>query len=336
MLTATITSNDSNIVISIHDEDNLIVKATLIREQRVFKIKFGYSKIVKQTGKSLLLNKSGLCIVSNKLSAEAQKMLAETIKKELNGVDFITISEIEPIELFIKYLESKISIYKTEKSNLINYKINLSGGFQKYFDELNSKLRTKFSKEVRKFYGLFDGNVEVNAFTKEEHINQFMKDCTDIYNESWKDRKINNVKLSDVQRYVRNSEWLGYILYANKEPIAFYHGFVRDNQYALVVNGYKAKYRAYGPGKVLLNKMLELSDDEPYNIIDLGSGTSQYKRQCSNECHEIYSAYIAKKTSKFGVIFMMQTILDETYSRIRNILQKMKLDVYARRIVRGG
>lgn len=328
--------SEANIIIDILKGDELLAKVTLVFEERVFPIKFGLFKIISFSGKSLLLEKNGLSIMTRSFSTEAQYLLAGVIKNELNIVDFIRISEIENMEHLITGMECNYSVYKPNKTNLVNYVVNLKSGFKEYFEGLKSNNRKVLAKESRRLYDFFDGEVEILNFRYEDQIPQFVKDCTEIYDQSWKEGKVENVQFVNLPKYAQDKEWLGYVMYAKNEPIAYLHGLINDKLYIMIANGYKSVYRSYAPGKVLMLKILELSNTERHNIFDFGSGMSDYKKIFSNECYQIYSANIAKKISKFGIIFLARSYLDNCYFKIKSLLEKMKFEKFVRRIVRGG
>ena len=276
------------------------------------------------------------CLKINQSNIEIYKQLShEQLQNRLNVVDFLKIDDIDFEQRLVDKLETVGCVYKGNENNLINYFINIEEGYSNYIDQMKSKHRKELRREVRRFYEAFS-DVEIIYYKKNDDIQAYIAAMSEIHEQSWKKGTLASVAELDIMRLVEKEHWLGVILYADNKPVSYMHGELKpDGKYLLIENAYCEEQKRLKPGKVIISKIIENHENHEIKKIDFGSGLSTYKKIFCNDSQKIYSALISKPFTKIAFMFQCQKVLDITYSAIKKLSIKLKIEHRIRSIARS-
>lgn len=315
------------LLVSVNVNRVFSVNKNLLLQNHSFILKLGLFKLAQVKSNCVVINQSN--IVSYK------EYTQDDISMLLTKVDYLKIDDIKLDLDFIQKVEASRKVYKGNHSNQINYFININEGYEKYIDAMKSKYKKELRREVRRFYEAFDA-VNIVYFNKSNEVEKFMSDMQSIHNSSWKNGTLNELNVATVSKLANKGKWLGVVLYADGSPISYMHGILdSDDEYLLINNGYIDALKHLKPGKVLISKIIENHMQFNIRTIDFGSGSSVYKKIFCNDSHNIYSALITIKHSKYALLFQVQTWLDTFYSLVKRCSEKLNLDHKLRKIARS-
>jgi hypothetical protein len=300
--------------------------AIFIPRAHFLQLKLGLYNLFKLKCTCLQINQSNVDIYKNQSQQQFMDLL--------NTVNYLKVDDIDFEPCFINILEGLGSVYKGNKSNLINYYINIEQGYTSYIDQMKSKHKKELRREVRRFYEVFT-DVDIVYYKTDEDVLNFMNASQEIHKNSWKKGILESTDKKSVDKLVMENEWLGVVLFADNKPISYMHGALKTGgKYYLIDNAYCEADKKLKPGKVIISKIIENHGSHNISKIDFGSGMSTYKKIFCNDSHKIYSALISKKLTKASFMFQCQKTLDLTYSGIKKLTTKLNIEHKIRKLVR--
>jgi CelD/BcsL family acetyltransferase involved in cellulose biosynthesis len=83
------------------------------------------------------------------------------------------------------------------------------------------------------------------------------------------------------------------ILFFNKQPIAFFLGYVHKSTYFAFQTAYLSEFRKLNPGKVLLYLLFKRLQNEEITMLDFGRGESHLKKELTNSKRRNIDVYLS-------------------------------------------
>jgi Acetyltransferase (GNAT) domain len=159
-----------------------------------------------------------------------------------------------------------------------------------FLASLSRNQRTQQRRRERKIARAFDSH-RIERFCSAEEISRLIQDAEWVAKRSYQRRL--NVGFSDSSIIRSRLEfdaakgWLvGYILYFDEQPCAFWIGSLRNRVFLSNYLAFDPSYSEYSPGMYLVMKVMEAlsSDASSYcaDRIDFGVGDAIYKERLSN------------------------------------------------------
>jgi hypothetical protein len=285
-------SPDSSPYIAAFYQDSQLVGIIIAKTvSKSLVIKLGYINISTPKFKKLEIEIDGIIASNNSTAAEDMFSFLNTLvsKRIVEIIEFEHFSERNLIwnELneSVKYLRN-ISFPGREYISQIR---NSEDGKQNIFHK--AKTIRNFRRADRIINEHFK-NLELKEYSKFELIDEFLvnseKICRNSYhcelgvgienNDYWK-RNLMNM--------MRGNYFLGFILFADNEPVAYNFGLIYKNYFYGFNMSFDLAYRSLQPGSFLLRRMIENLVEKKIDYFHLGYGEAEYKKLYSSmNCDE--------------------------------------------------
>lgn len=221
---------------------------------------------------------------------------------------------------YFENIHSKFSIRNFEAPYF-----NINTDFTSY---LNSRSKYNSIKTLIRSKNKFEeaGNVIYKQLNSSE-----INECFQLHEMRWK-RKYDASNFSEKEHRkffgdIVNKENLSFQVYVygmklGKRLIAFTYGFLCNGTFHFYRICHDNDFSVYGPGKIILMKLIEDCFLKEIQVFDFGLGYARYKSEWTDDKNIIYE-FIAPLTSGYSQIFYYMYIL-----RIRAIKSAKKLKAY--------
>jgi hypothetical protein len=155
--------------------------------------------------------------------------------------------------------------------------------FEKTLEHRTGKHRGNLRRLDKKLCEQFGGDVTVREFSRSEDIDEFLMLCAGITARSYHGAIGAGVVDNALWRSILHVEasakrWIGFVLIAKGQPIAYDTGVVYDGTYHLEATSYLPEHRALGPGTVLLMRVIKELCERELTKLDFGFGDAEYKQ----------------------------------------------------------
>lgn len=152
---------------------------------------------------------------------------------------------------------------------------------------LSQNERYQQRKRARNLANEF-GDHRIESLTEPTDVDQLMRDAESIASKSY--QRGLRVGFSDTSMtrsrllFEAHKGWLlGYVLYLNGQPAAFWIGSLRNGVFLSEYLSFDPAYTKYAPGMYLILKVMEELQDKPRNppvrLVDFGIGDAAYKER---------------------------------------------------------
>jgi CelD/BcsL family acetyltransferase involved in cellulose biosynthesis len=182
-----------------------------------------------------------------------------------------------------------------------------------YEDYLHSQFPRKRRNALRRLTKKLESRapVAIERVTRVEELPRFFGMVEKVAARTWQALRLGQVFTADcplAARLVRCAErgWLrSYVLLCGGEPIAFGLGLQADQVYRYEVIGYDPDWSEYGPGNVLLLRLLEdLFAFEKPQLLDFGHGESELKHRFANDLYPEANVYLVRRTPAATIAYV--------------------------------
>lgn len=270
-----------------------------------FPIKMGYSIVYKPFVRSITFGYGGIL---GKETKEICQLIITQLdnalkRKEGDIVYFQAVNEESPFYEIFK--EIPRGLFRKQASLLkSHWKLEFLGTFDDYFRNLSKQTRKRLKREENRIDREFGQHMALKYYHSKDEIDIIMKDQEFIarktyhrgldvgfvYNSRTRERY-----LSALERGLCRS----YILYINREPVAFLDGLEYGGTFYGGTTGYDPKYKQYHVGTYLLIKIFEhLTKNGNVKAMDFGLGDAEYKRIYCNESWKEADVFMFAPTLK--------------------------------------
>jgi CelD/BcsL family acetyltransferase involved in cellulose biosynthesis len=166
----------------------------------------------------------------------------------------------------------------------VRLKIQLPPTFEEYWGKFSGKTRGTYRRQEKKI-----GEFRILYCTSLDQIADFLRDANRISVKTWQTDqfglriKNNDIELAQYAFLANQGALRCYLMYVGEKPVTFVVGMQFRGVFRYDEVGFDREYHAFGPGKILLIKILEdLYARNTPQWFDFGMGDADYKRQFSN------------------------------------------------------
>lgn len=134
---------------------------------------------------------------------------------------------------------------------------------------------------------------------------------------------------SRMRRYAERGHLRAYVCFVEREPIAFWIGFIYEKIFHLAYTGYDPKWRKYEVGTILFIRMIEdliQHDRAVVEQIDFGLGDAEYKKRFGDTSWEETSLFIYSSTWKSKKIKFLRDTSNKARRCFEMLLKKCDLE----------
>jgi CelD/BcsL family acetyltransferase involved in cellulose biosynthesis len=269
------------------------------------------------------------------LLREPAAVSEQAIRDMLRQADFVHFRSVDFSTELVEKVERLGVVCRGRSSKRTNYLVNLEGGYANYLSSLKKRRRQTIGREIRRLEKRFDGDTNLVLYG-EDQVADFLEHAVEIHRNSWKNNRFSEPTAYAIEAGSQGDRWYGAILFGGGVAISYEHGYINSDRVSVRGStAYRADYRSVGPSKVLISMVLERHEEIGFQVLDFDVGGAEYKQQYSNEVREVYDARIARRFSRFGVIFGAQRLSDRIYGYIRSLVERFGADSRVRRLVRS-
>jgi len=207
-----------------------------------------------------------------------------------------------------------------------NYVVDLSGGYQRYMEDLQSRnadfvrdTGRRFRRATRSLGDLVVRNSDtVDAHTLDRVIlqkrAQYMRTNT---GDALKDVRVRHLLEFLASQNDKDCGVFYTALEAGGEVVAEHLGLRYFDALSYWFPVYDVKFQQYSPGRLILWELIKGATENGITLIDFGEGESQYKRQFSNKLISSHKAYWEADSfrSNFARMYQSYTWRAQSLSR---------------------
>jgi hypothetical protein len=178
---------------------------------------------------------------------------------------------------------------------------------------LSGDLRWQLKRKAKKIQSGFP-TLSLRCFEKPEDVDDMIRDVEMVASKSYqRGLGVGFHNNQDTRRrllsQMARGKYLGYALYLEGRPTAFWLGSFRDRIFFSDFLGFDSAYSAYSPGTFLQTKVFEDLLVRQATRIDFGPGDARYKAQFGTTCHEEVSLYCFPSTFRGAVLNLLRTLV---------------------------
>jgi len=164
-----------------------------------------------------------------------------------------------------------------------------------------SKLAKKSTKRREKKLAR-TSKIDFQLYQKPDEIQEAINAYENIYQRTWKDVDVGKKFASDLIHDYASRGWVKFLIMSvDGLPVAAECFFVHHRKACSFRTAYDLKYRDYGVGSIVLQKMFQiLIKDDLIDEIDFGPGDEDYKKQWLTKTRPLWRLQIFSSSSKLS------------------------------------
>ena len=213
-----------------------------------------------------------------------------------------------------------------------NYIVDLSQGYERYFEDLRSRnpdfvrdTGRRFRRATRSLGSL---TVKHSDTVDAKALDRLVAQKRAQYKRTNKDG-LNDVRTLRVLKYLatqteESCKVFHTTLEAGGRVIAEHFGLLYSDVLSYWLPVYDWDFQQYSPGRLMLWELIKEAPQHGITTIDFGEGDAQYKRQFSNKSISSYKAYWGAGDIRTGIAKAYQSFYWRTQSLHRAIPTKPK------------
>jgi hypothetical protein len=227
-----------------------------------------------------------------------------------------------------------------------HYFHQVTDSFALYLKEHASKSRRKkYRKIQRLFQEEFGSPIRWEWYDRNEEFDDFIQVASAISRRTYQSLRLGlglpdtPDELTAFREWLLEDGWIGALLYAKEQPIAFLIGrFVGDDILCLEHGGYDPDYRDWSPGTLLDYLFMERLYEQPHptlQTVDLSEGEGFHKSAfatCEHQAGDVY--FFRPGVRSVGFLASHWSALRGSHA-FREWLKEHQLEQKMRQFVRG-
>ena len=172
--------------------------------------------------------------------------------------------------------------------------------YQEITQALSGDFRNQLKRKAKKIQSKFPG-LSVRCFDRPEELDAMMHDVEAVAATSYQ-RGLhvgfldNETTRKAISSEMARGRYLGYALYLQDKPAAFWLGSFLDSVFYSDYLGFDPAFSEYSPGTYLQTKVLEDLLVRRAVKIDFGPGDARYKAQLGTTCNQEVTMYVFPPT----------------------------------------
>jgi hypothetical protein len=190
--------------------------------------------------------------------------------------------------------------------------MELPGTYQEILQALSGDFRNQLRRKAKKIQSDFP-RLSVRCFDRPEELDAMMHDVETIAAKSYQ-RGLevgfhdNQATRRAISAEMVRGRYLGYALYLQGQPSAFWLGSFLDSVFYSDYLGFDPGFSGYSPGTYLQTKVLEDLLLRQAARIDFGPGDARYKAQLGTTCHQEVTLYVFPSTLDGAALNLLRTL----------------------------
>jgi hypothetical protein len=227
------------------------------------------------------------------------------INRSLSGFDAITFEGVptgSPMGTVIAG-DAVAPLVRFERHRCVHHLIDLPASFDDYWSKLPSKTRNNLKRREKQIASAAK-DVTMRRLTEPHDVVRLLEAIGSIAKGTFHERLLHrnltpsNAPLVHNWRLAAERGWLrGYLLLSGDRPIAYEVGFLSQRTLFGELTGYDAAAAAYGPGVMLLVRVIrDLIERREADQFDFGTGSADYKRMLGTAAYEEASVMLVSPT----------------------------------------
>lgn len=185
--------------------------------------------------------------------------------------------------------------------------IPILGEHRDYLSGLSSNARHNLGRLWHRL--VEEKGARVEAFRDPSDMDFCYRTLLELNAMRWKTIGVSTLAADDMKAFVRlvlqeharKGQVVFHMILVKDAPIAITYGFAFDNRYLYYLSGFNPEYSTYGPGKVLLSKIIEYCYAEGFNEMDLLRGDEPYKYSFNPIDRTMYRVKVSGKGLKGSI-----------------------------------
>jgi hypothetical protein len=194
-----------------------------------------------------------------------------------------------------------------------HWRLFLPESYATFLSRLSPSRRANVNILSNRMHKKYGQALTVKCVSNKNDIEVLLRDIETVAQKTWQRALgggyFNNHITHRRYELALEREWLrAYLLYIDKNPIAFWTGYCYGNTFFIEHTGFDPVYRHSRPGTVLLMIIIkELCNDVRIDVIDFAPGSEEYKKIYGNQsCREAH-VYIYAPTLQGILINAIKT-----------------------------
>jgi hypothetical protein len=220
-------------------------------------------------------------------------------------------------------------------------RIRWNGSVENYLNSIGSNSRRDFKRRSRKLFLESGFECQVRCFQSMPEVDDFLRDGIEVSDKTWQKQKLGDglSRGGLLERKIRfaaeRGSFLGYVLYANGQPVAFDFGFLYRDVCSMEAKGYDPAWADYRVGTVLFFEILRDFEAKklPVRFIDYLTMVSSFKLRTTNEKHRIQSFYLFRKSPLGSLYYYTFMPVHRTSREMIAILERMRIKDKIKRLL---
>lgn len=272
-------------------------------------VHLGYLPVFASTFRQLTFIRKGLMGTPN---ADICGFLVLQLRKLLDKNTFqaVNFAGLEASSPFWTAIRRSVPFYRRDLMLRFSrhWTAKLPGSWKEYSEKTSAKHRSYLRRCEKKIGTEAGGTTSTGIYVKEDDIGIFCKDAEAIacrtYHRGIGAGFVDSPEIRARLSVCARNGWMrGYVLYANKIPVAFWLGTQFGTTFHLEYTGYLPQFSGRSPGLILYLKMIEHLYTTEITAIDFGQGDAIYKQRYGDAWYPEADALIyAPKLSLYVLI----------------------------------
>lgn len=294
------------------------------------------ARILDGCGGAFLMTRDGE--EADKVAAVFDRLDAERLRFDL--IRYQALSPESPIWDHFRCVDSKFSMFPMNEELNQRHLIDLNGTFDEFLQNLSRGTRKSLKRQWRRVHQNSSPVASVDKVETEEQVDAFLSAVDHVDSNTWQAKTFDlGSRCTPAERrrfkiLARSGLLRSYLLRFDSTPVAFEVGFQYRSDYLSHETGYDQRFKAYGPGVILLLEVLrDLFSDREVLQFDFGFGDLPQKRSLSHR-QEPVGSFVIVRHSRWRHIVQAQRFLNRIDAAVRNVLVHSNLDRFVRRLLK--
>jgi CelD/BcsL family acetyltransferase involved in cellulose biosynthesis len=221
------------------------------------------------------------------------------------------------------------------------FSIDLQGSFEDYLNKFSSKSRKNLAREVRRFSEFCGGTLDWREYRGSHDAEEFYRQAREVSKKSWQE-KHQDVGFPESDEFRAEMTDLasrdairGYILFHQKQPIAYAYCDVEDGALVYGYVGYDMEFERWSPGTVLLYQIIQKQFTErAFPLFDLGGREDWYKEFFSTRSTLCADVLYFRRSAGTFLVLLLHLGLSSLNRAASRVLEILGLKTLVRKLLR--
>lgn len=290
------------LLLALHRDADLVGYVPLRQKNGRLPLRIGEVRLASLPYRMLQLFGYGVLGREDDVALEALRSLARLPL----AYDAMTLEELPtsaPLFSAISDEEAQLAFVAVEQGRAMHHVVELPSTFPEYLERFTSKRRNGFRRAKEKIAAEL-GAISLSVFVRRDEMRGLLETIGPVAKKTFQyrlfgqDLTVSNTRLLHNLETWAEQGWVrAYVLKAGGDVLAYVIGFLSRGRYFYETVGYDPSRSAYGPGSVLLLRILEdLVESRVACALDFGAGDADYKKFFGTASWEEANMFLVRRT----------------------------------------